>query len=123
MSKAIFRGILADFLLLLLAFTAVSVSITASRKILYGAPKAEPFTLTVITKPLDHEYDGQICRGDELYDVLTKACIGYVEELSSVSTEEGIRFTLTITARAEPRTNALRISSQISTGFSKSGLS
>ena len=105
--KSKLYGKMCDFLILLSLYLLIGFSVYGVNRLLY----TERFTeqeLTIVTEALDIAYKDYLSTGDQIFDTLTKRCIGEISELDIIDTGTGIRFKISLTAKFMPRGEALR---------------
>ena len=100
-------GKICDFLIILSLYLAVAFSVFGANKLLYAEGNYDQ-ELSIMTETVDASYKDYLKPGDQLFDTITKRCIGQISELDIIDTGTGIRFKISLTAKFMPRGEALR---------------
>lgn len=101
------RPVITDFFLILLMFVLLFSLIFCVRFLLNYNGTARG-RMTLRTELMDKSHDNKLRIGDTLYDSVTKAKIGMINELYCFESGELIYYVISVDAVQSPRSQALR---------------
>ena len=101
------RPIITDFFLLLMIF-ALLLSVIFCVRFLLNYSGTSRNIITFRTELMDKRHENKLHTGDTLYDSVTKAKIGVINELYCLSSGELIYYVVSVDAVQIPRSRTLR---------------
>ena len=84
------------------------IAIVFGTKILLFEELHESQRFTVITEIMPKDFAYELNENDLIFDPISKRSLGKIDEFEIVEEKSGIRFIITFTSNAKPKSNALR---------------